>query len=227
MNGLSGFGGFSNSPNNLTNNDYDHSFGIGLRVGVLGEVIPGLRLGASYQTKIKNTFNDYKGLYTHQGDFDIPAHGQIGLAADIGPGVFTFDIQQIQYSQSDAIGNTSRTLLTGSKLGDNVGFGWDDMTVYKAGYTWAGNDGWTWRLGASYGEQPVPDSEVTFSILAPGVIEQHYTAGFSKELDNGKELSVAFMYAPEKCVSGPGLFNPAQSVELCMDQFSVDVGLSF
>jgi len=227
MNGLSGFAGFSNNSADLSDRDYDHSFGIGLRVGVLGEVMPGLRLGASYQTKIKNTFNDYKGLFTHQGDFDIPAHGQIGLAADVGPGVFTFDIQQIQYSQSDAIGNTSRTLLTGGRLGDNVGFGWEDMTVYKAGYTWSGSDGWTWRLGASYGEQPIPDSEVTFSILAPGVIEQHYTAGFSKELDNGKELSVAFMYAPEKCVSGPSLFNSAQSVELCMDQFSVDVGLSF
>jgi len=227
MNGLSGFAAFSNSPTNLSDNNYDHAFGIGLRVGVLGEVMPGLRLGASYQTKIKNTFNDYKGLFTHQGDFDIPALAQIGLAADVGPGVLTFDIQQIQYSQSDAIGNSSRTLLTGGRLGDNVGFGWEDMTVYKAGYTWASNDGWTWRLGASYGEQPIPDSEVTFSILAPGVIEQHYTAGFSKELDNGKELSVAFMYAPEKCVSGPSLFNPAQSVELCMDQFSVDVGLSF
>jgi len=230
MNGLSLFAPYSNNPTNLSDNNYDHAFGIGLRVGVLGEVMPGLRLGASYQTKIKNTFNDYKGLFTHQGDFDIPAHGQIGLAADIGPGVFTFDIQQIQYSQSDAIGNTSRTLQVGNvggTLGDNAGFGWGDMTIYKAGYTWAASDGWTWRLGASYGEQPIPDSEVTFSILAPGVIEQHYTAGFSKELSNGKELSVAFMYAPEKCVSGPSLFNSAQSVELCMDQFSVDVGLSF
>lgn len=227
MNGLKNFGGFSNNSDNLTNQGYDHAFGIGLRLGVLGDIATGIRLGASYQTKIKNTFDDYRGLFPHKGEFDIPANAQIGVAADIGSGVFTFDIQQIQYSESDAIGNTSRTLMTGGKLGDNVGFGWDNMTIYKAGYTWSTNDKWTWRVGASYGEQPIPDSEVTFSILATGVIEQHFTAGFSKVLDNGKEVNVAFMYAPEKCVTGNHLLNPANSNEICMKQFSVDVGMSF
>jgi len=227
MEGLNSFASFSADPSNLSDNGYDHAFGLGLRIGVLAEVTPGLRLAASYQTKIKNTFDDYAGLFTHGGEFDIPAHAQIGLAADIGPGVLTADIQQIQYSQSDAIGNTSRSLLTGGQLGDKVGFGWDDMTIYKVGYTWSQQDDLTWRIGASYGQQPIPSDEVTFSIVASGTIEQHYTAGFSKTLDNGNLLDVAFMYAPEKCVSGGHLFNPADSVELCMDQFSIDVGLSF
>ena len=233
MDGLSpSFDGASIDSSHLSNKGYDHAFGIGLRVGILGEIAPGIRLGASYQTKIKNTFDDYKGLFTHKGEFDIPANAQIGIAADMGPGVFTFDIQQIQYSESDTIGNTSGSILGGAPggtdlLGDEVGFGWENMTVYKAGYTWSTNDSWTWRVGASYGEQPIPDSEVTFSILASGVIEQHYTAGFSKVLSSGNEVSVAFMYAPEKCVSGNNLLNPANSNEICMDQFSVDVGMSF
>ena len=90
--GLSGFDNLvvSTDPGKVTDEDYDHTFGIGLRVGVLGEVIPGVRLGASYQTKIKNTFDDYKGLFADGGDLNIPATAQIGLAADIGPGVFTF-----------------------------------------------------------------------------------------------------------------------------------------
>ena len=233
MKGLSpSFNAASVDASNLSNEGYDHAFGVGLRVGVLGEVMPGLRLGASYQSEIRNTFDDYRGLFAHKGEFYIPANAQIGLAADIGPGVFTFDIQQIQYSESDTIGNTSTTILGGAPggtdlLGDDVGFGWDNMTVYKAGYTWSENNGWTWRLGASYGEQPIPDSEVTFNIIAPGVIEHHYTAGFSKMLSNGNEVNVAFMYAPEKCVSGANLLNPANSDEICMDQFSVDVGMSF
>jgi len=140
-----------------------------------------------------------------------------------------FDIQEIFYSDVDAIGNTASNIvpLGSDQLGNGVGFGWDDMTVFKAGYTWAGSEGWTWRVGASYGEQPISSSEVTFNILAPGVIEQHYTAGFSKVLASGNEVNVAFMYAPEKCVSGNSLFVPANSVELCMDQFSIDLGMSF
>jgi len=227
MDGLNGFAGFSSDPSNLSDNGYDYAFGFGLRVGVLAEVTPGIRLAASYQTKIKNTFDDYAGLFTHGGEFDIPANAQVGLAADIGQGVFTADIQQIQYSQSDAIGNTSRSLLTGGKLGDSVGFGWDDMTIYKLGYTWSASDEWTWRVGASYGQQPIPSDEVTFSIVASGTIEQHYTVGFTKGLDNGNSIDVAFMYAPEKCVSGNSLFVPSNTIELCMDQFSVDVGVSF
>ena len=55
-----------------------------------------------------------------------------------------------------------------------------------------------WRFGASHGNQPIPSSEVLFNILAPGVIEQHYTFGFSRELASGREVSLALMYAPSK-----------------------------
>jgi long-chain fatty acid transport protein len=227
MNGLSNFADFSVDPDNLSDNRYDHAAGFGLRFGVLAEVTPSIRLGASYQTKIKNTFDDYAGLFTHGGEFDIPAHAQIGLAADVGQGVFTADIQQIQYSQSDAIGNSSRRLLSGGRLGDKVGFGWNDMTIYKLGYTWSTQEDLTWRIGASYGQQPIPSDEVTFNIVASGTIEHHYTAGFTKTLESGNSLDVAIMYAPEKCVSGGSLFVPNNAIELCMDQFSIDVGFGF
>ncbi|ORU90906.1 MAG: hypothetical protein A6F71_08155 [Cycloclasticus sp. symbiont of Poecilosclerida sp. M] len=62
------------------------------------------------------------------------------------------------------------------------------------------------------------------------MIEHHYTAGFSKKLADGNDVSVAFMYAPEKCVTGPSLFSmdpAADRVEICMDQYSIDVGMSF
>jgi len=227
MNGLSQFADYSVDPDNLSDNRYDHAAGLGLRFGVLAEVTSGIRFGASYQTKIKNTFDDYAGLFTHGGEFDIPANAQVGLAADAGKGVLTADIQQIQYSQSDAIGNSSRKLLSGGKLGDDVGFGWGDMTIYKLGYTWSTEKDWTWRVGASYGQQPIPSDELTFNIVASGIMEYHYTAGFSKTLDNGNSVDVAFMYAPEKCVSGGSLLVPNNSIELCMDQFSIDVGFGF
>ncbi|PCH83196.1 MAG: hypothetical protein COB89_06990 [Piscirickettsiaceae bacterium] len=227
MNGLSKFAGFSTDPSNLSDNGHDYAFGVGLRVGILAEVAPGVRLGASYQTKIKNTFKDYKGLFANDGEFDVPANGIIGIAADVGSGVLTFDIQQIQFSDTAAIGNTSRTFLSGGKLGDNIGFGWDNMTIYKLGYVRNKANGWTWRVGASYGKNPVPDDELTLSILAPALTEYHFTAGFSKVLKSNKEINVAFMFAPETCSSGPSLFAPTNTVELCIRQFSLDIGLSF
>lgn len=79
--GLEAFGMFSRSPKHLTNNSHENSFGYGARIGYLGEVLPSLFLGASYQTRIwMDELKDYEGLFAEQGDFDIPQTWTIGLA---------------------------------------------------------------------------------------------------------------------------------------------------
>ena len=72
------------------------------------------------------------------------------------------------------------------------------MTVYKAGFTWQADDNNTWRLGYSYGEQPIPSTEVLFNILAPGVMEHHLTFGWTNVRPSGSVLSWSLMYAPPK-----------------------------
>lgn len=244
--GLAGFAPFSLSPRNLSDRGKDADFGFGLRLGVQGEVSPGITLAASYQTEIANKFDDYSGLFPEGGKLHIPATAQLGLAAHGGAGTFTADIQHIFYESTEGVGDPGTTglptrcipsapfspapIASGSGcLGGvpGLGFGWEDMTVLKLGYTWPDTGGMTWRVGASFGDQPVPEKDVTFNIIAPGVIEQHYTVGFSKELASGNEFSFAFMYAPETCVKGPDLFTPGQTVELCMHQFALNAGLSF
>ena len=63
---------------------------------------------------------------------------------------------------------------------------------------------------------------MTFNILAPGVMEEHYTAGFTRRLDGGREFSVALMYAPSVTVTGPQNFDPTQSVEFKMHQWDLE-----
>jgi long-chain fatty acid transport protein len=243
MRGLAGFSPFSLDPANLTDNGHDVAYGIGARLGIQARVSDSVSIGASYQTKISNEYDDYAGLFPNGGELDIPATAQVGLAIETGPGTFTGDIQYIEYSGSDAIGNTSTTLTTGcvpsapftpfptasgaSCMGGNMGFGWEDMTVFKFGYTWDTSSSMTWRVGASFGDQPVQEQDVTINIIAPGVMEEHFTFGFSKKLESEKEFNFAFLYAPEQCVSGPDLFTPGKSVELCMEQISATFGLSF
>ena len=72
---------------------------------------------------------------------------------------------------------------------NGAGFGWQDVTVYKAGFAWNADDNNTWRFGFSYGEQPIPSSEVLFNILAPGVMETHLTAGWTSQRANGNDMS--------------------------------------
>jgi long-chain fatty acid transport protein len=227
--GLGSFVPFSSDPANLTDRGYDMSYGAGAKVGVQAGILPGLVFGASYQSKIyMSDFDRYRGLFAEEGGFDIPATGTVGLAWEAAPATtVVFDVQRIWYGDVRAIANPLLPNLMTAPLGadDGAGFGWRNMTVYKLGLQWEAGHAWTWRAGVSYGRQPIPDSEVLFNILAPGVMETHVTAGFTREVGRTSELNFAAMYAPRNTVRG---INPLevpgqQEIELEMRQFEVEL----
>ena len=227
--GLAAFGafGFSSDPANLSDNGTDTSTGFGAKIGWLGEVSPGLSLAASYQTKMSmGEFDKYKGLFAEQGDFDIPATWTVGLAWNIAKaGTLTFDVQGIQYSDVNSIANPFLPNLATAQLGDDngAGFGWEDIIIYKLGYQWETSPTWTWRVGASIGDNPIPESEVMFNIVAPGVMETHVTGGFTYTMASNNEITFAAMYAPENKVKGANpLEAPGQQqIELYMSQWEL------
>jgi long-chain fatty acid transport protein len=230
--GLQAFSVFSSDPNNLTNKDPDGSVGLGCRIGYFGEVLPFLNIGASYQTKIyMNRFNKYAGLFAEQGTFDIPSTWTLGLAIKATPDLtFLLDVQEIYYSGVRSIHNPLLPNLQPGALGkDNgAGFGWDDITVLKLGVQWKSSKDWTLRAGYSIGDQPVPNSEVLFNILAPGVVKQHATVGVTRAFGNS-ELKLAIMRAFSNSVTGP---NPLdipgqQTIKLSMNQWEFSVGYAW
>jgi len=228
--GLSSFAPYSSDAANLTDNGTDSSTGFGVKLGWQGEVSPGLTLGASYQSKMSmSEFDKYKGLFAEQGDFDIPATWTIGLAYDkAGPGTLTFDVQQIMYSDVASINNPLIPNIATSQLGnsDGAGFGWEDITIYKLGYQWSTSPDWTWRVGYNHGDNPIPNSEVLFNILAPGVMEDHLTFGFTKKTGADTEFNFAAMYAPSNSITGSnplqGATAPNQTIELKMSQWEME-----
>lgn len=236
--GVSAFSVISNDPSNLSDKGHDSSTGFGAKLGVQGEVGPGVTLGASYQSKIAmGEFDKYKGLFAENGDFDIPSTWTVGLAWKTTPDSdLTFDIQRINYTDVKSVSNPFRKLDTCGAVGpphptclggsDGIGFGWEDMTIYKLGYQWKSGSNWTWRVGYSQGDQPIPNSEVLFNILAPGVIEKHFTFGFTNQINKASEFNFAFMIAPEEKISGmpssgSAFADPGQTVELKMQQYEV------
>lgn len=231
--GLEMFGnmGFSSDPNNLTNNRKSNSYGYGFKVGYLGQILPELNFGAAYHSRTRMTkLSDYSGLFAEQGSFDIPSSWDVGLSYQLIPAVtLVFDFQQINYSEVKSIANPLLPNLQTNLLGqDNgAGFGWRDMSVYKLGVQWQSSDDWTWRAGYSMGNQPIPESEVLFNILAPGVIEQHATIGFTRNLPNHQALNVALMRAFSKSVSGANPLDPTQTIELRMDEWEADFSYSW
>jgi len=238
--GLQAFGGFSSDPTNLTNNGHDSSYGFGARFGYLGKLTDQFNVGLSYQTQIyMDEFDDYAGLFAEQGDFDIPANWTIGASFMPTPTVtLALDVQQIYYSDINSVSNPLLPNIQTALLGNNTGagFGWEDMTIVKLGLQWARTEKWTYRFGYSYGEQPIPSSmtlgnfnnEVLFNILAPAVIEQHASFGFTYTFANQSELDFSLTYAFENDVKGLNPMDPtAQTIELTMNQWEVGIGYSW
>ena len=197
---------FSAYPGNVTNQGTDSSTGWGLRVGWMGKLLPACDVGATYQMKTKmGEFDKYRGLFAEQGGFDIPANYGAGVACRVAPPVtLAFDVVRIEYSGVRSINNPLLPNLFQAPLGTDggAGFGWKDVTAYKFGGQWQVNPDLQLRAGYNYGKQPIPASETLFNVLAPGVVEQHFTLGGTMKIGTNAELSLAYMYAPEKKVNG-------------------------
>jgi long-chain fatty acid transport protein len=227
----------------LTGNGHDTSSGYGAAIGIWGGT-ERFSYGLAYQTKMSmSEFDDYSELYAQRGGFDIPSTLKGGIsfmATDTAR--INLDVEHIAYSDVDSIHNPIMNLLTGCYTANpavapelsgclggpnGAGFGWQDVTVFKAGVAFQSNERNTWRLGVSYGEEPIPSSEVLFNILAPGVMEYHFTAGWTSERSNGNVMSWSVMYAPSKEITGTSTFDPTQSITLEMSQFELEFAYRF
>jgi long-chain fatty acid transport protein len=202
------FPNMTGAKGSVTNNGYDSSNGFGVRLGYLGQLSDKLNVGVSYSPKISmSKFDKYKGLFADGGNFDIPENYSAGVNFKATPTVtVAFDYSFIKYSGVPSIGNASNSA---GALGaaNGKGFGWTDINIYKLGVEWQQSANMTWRAGVNVGDNPVKSRDVTFNIIAPGVITTHYTLGGTYAMSKSTEVTFAYMYAPENSVSGSSMFN--------------------
>jgi long-chain fatty acid transport protein len=215
---------FSTSPGSVTNNGYANSWGVGVRVGYMGQLTDYLAIGGAYASKISmGKFGKYQGLFAQQGGFDIPSNFTVGLA--LRPAkefLVAVDFERIYYTDAPSVSNPSSNLgycvppsfggpgMTSYCLGgsNGAGFGWQNINVWKVGVQYDLNDAWTLRAGYNHSDNPIQPQDVTFNILAPGVVQNQYSVGTTWRLDKVSEITGAFMYAANNSVTGTSLFVP-------------------
>ena len=214
---------------NTTDNGNDSSKGLGVRLGYTAAVNDAVRLGVSYSPKINmGRFKKYSQLFAEGGDFDIPENYAMGVTIQASPAVLlALDYQRINYSDVKAIGNQ---MMQGGPLGaDNgPGFGWSDLNVFKLGVEWKQSQNLTLRAGYNHTNNPVSGANVTFNIIAPGVITDHYTLGATYKLDDKSDLTFAYMYAPKNTVTGTSaLSGTPETIRMSQQSLGIQYGWKF
>ena len=203
-----GFPPFTGAPGSVTNRGYDSSTGAGLRIGYMGRLSDQVTVGASYASKMNmGRFDKYKGLFADAGSFGIPSHYSVGIALTPAPAwTVALDYGRINYSDERSVSNPSMPV---APLGaaNGPGFGWKDINVLKLGVAWQMSPALTLRAGYNRGGNPISPADVTFNILAPGVIKSHYSLGFTHAMDAASEITGALTIAPRVSVTGASLFN--------------------
>ncbi|TSA17159.1 MAG: long-chain fatty acid transporter [Betaproteobacteria bacterium] len=205
--------------NNLTNRGNATSTGVGLRLGWMGKVSDTVTLGASYATKTRmQKFDKYKDLFPGQGMFDMPSNLTLGIEVKTTPKLtLAADFQRIDYSGIRSVGAASTNLgnanpafggITGSLGCDSCrGFGWSSVNVFKLGGEYQYNPNLILRAGYNHSDNPISGRDVTFNIMAPGVVKDHATLGFTYSLSKESELTMAYMHAFKNSVEAASLFS--------------------
>jgi long-chain fatty acid transport protein len=237
--GVQPFAMVSSDPNNFTNNKYDDSFGWGARIGYTGKITPTVTIGATWASKTyMGEFDEYKGLFAEDGDFDIPSNFGAGVAWQATPSlVLALDVSRILYSDVKSIGNPIGNLnpmdpstYFGTKNGP--GFGWKDITVTKLGAAYTTGD-WTFRGGYSYNTQPIDEDQTFLNIYAPGVVQHHLTLGATWAVSKTGELSMSYMHAFKETVKGKdslpnfGFGTGEANIDMYQNSFGIAYGWKF
>jgi len=126
--------------------------------------------------------------------FQFPEQYGIGLSQRIGKRWTA--IGEYRRMLWDKVADTVRIVPPqGEPLELEMGWSNQDVYVLGAEYRPDGSDDTVWRLGFNYAESPVPDS--TINPLYPAMNEEHYTAGYERQLSGHLRLVAGVMYAPE------------------------------
>lgn len=182
------------------------SYGSGMRVDFNSALTDRLSWQVGYQSRVNmDAFNNYRGVYSEPGSFDIPASANAGLGYALTPELkLDIGVERVMYSQiepftSDAL-PTRFLVLLGSEVSPT--FAWQNLSVYSLGMSWQDRTFGTWSLHYSSREQPLPTSPLLQNALEPYLSSHDVEFTFAHAFGVNSSLRLAATYAPTQFVLG-------------------------
>lgn len=185
---------------------YAGSYGTGLRMDFESLLSERVSWQAGAQSRVNmDAFNNYRGVYSEPGSFDIPASANVGLGFALAPNLKAdIGAERVMYNNiapftSAALPNRFLVLL-GSSI--SPAFAWQNLDVYSAGFSWRDSGNGMWSLHYTTREQPLPTSPLLQTALEPYLASHNVEFGFARAFGTTSGLHVAASYAPSEFVLG-------------------------
>lgn len=185
---------------------HESSYGTGVRLALHQEVISGIAVDAGFQSRIDmEEFAQYRGVYAKSADLDIPARAHLGLAFQASEKSWlNVAIERVLYSDISAFPSRYLPNRFLSLLGDSSSpvFGWEDLTVYRIGYTWSDGRDQQWHIDLSTRTQPSPTSDLLSRALESDLANSAMVVGYSRRTGERSRLALNAAYAPSEFAFG-------------------------
>ena len=180
------------------------SWGFGGQVGVFYRGDGDWDFGASY--KSTQVFSDFEfnstdaagGFRQLSLDMDFPAITSVGVAyRGLEDWHFGLDARHIAYGSTDGFEPAGF-----ASDGSVTGFGWDSILVLALGAQYRIDDCWSVRGGYAWNQNPIADTNSTFNVPAPGILQQHVALGMSYCVGHDWFFDIGYRHGFENSISG-------------------------
>lgn len=150
------------TPGPMLNASAESSAGSGVRIEMRQQLGPVLGFNAAYQSKVDmDAFQNYRGVFSDPGDFDVPALASVGLGWQLAPNVVLgFGASRVMWSDVSAFTSNALPRRFLALLGDGTSptFEWRDHTVLNFDLGWQATPRDNLMLRVTSQQQPEPTS---------------------------------------------------------------------
>jgi long-chain fatty acid transport protein len=84
-----------------------------------------------------------------------------------------------------------------------TGLGWDSIFAVALGAQYQWSENISFRMGYTWNENPVPDSNASFNVVSPLIIQHTVYVGASYDITDACVLSLAYLHGFENSIEGP------------------------
>jgi hypothetical protein len=182
------------------------SYGSGVRLGLDQAVGGDFAVRTRYQSRIDmSALQNYRGLYSSPGDFDLPAVASVGLDwGDGGPMALGVGVSRVLYSEIAPFTSAALPVRFLALLGDanSPSFEWRDLTVYSLDWTYSPSAQSTLGFHYTTRQQPEPTSGALRDALAGEFTNDNFGVSLTQRLARFGSLRFAASYAPAQYFLG-------------------------